>query len=221
MRTIRALTIATAIVAAIPTIAAAQHGRQFKDAWFWGVKAGGLSLADSAQSYTQAPMAGIDWLITRTHGGLYISGAQSFFKQQAFVLRDRAAGLDSGLRVVDLKNMRKVDVALMGFPGESLRLHPYVGAGFTFNSIGDAQPRGPFGNEDQIASANEVIQAQRAAFSPLFIGGAQYRLTNFSVFGQLTVSPAPKNFILYNGRPLNVGYEIGLRYNVGTSIDRN
>jgi len=36
MRTIRALTIASAIAAVLPNAAAAQHGRQFKDAWFWG-----------------------------------------------------------------------------------------------------------------------------------------------------------------------------------------
>ena len=63
MRTIRALTIAAAVVVALPTIASAQHGRQFKDAWFWGIKAGGLTFADSSQAYKQAPLAGVEWLI--------------------------------------------------------------------------------------------------------------------------------------------------------------
>jgi hypothetical protein len=218
---IRALTVATAIVAALPAIATAQHGRQFKDAWFWGIKGGGITLADSGQAYKQAPMLGVDWMITRTHGGLYVSGAQSFFTQQTLVLRDAAAGVDSGFRVVDLKNMRKLDMAIMGFPGDGIRLHPYVGVGFTLSQVADVQPRGPFGNPDQITSTAQVIQAQRAAFSPLFIGGAQYRMTRFSVFGQLTLSPAQKEFILYNGRPWNFGYEVGLRYNVGSSISRD
>ena len=58
MRTIRALTIAAAVVAAVPTISVAQNGRQFNDAWFWGIKAGGLTIADSGQAYTPAPFAG-------------------------------------------------------------------------------------------------------------------------------------------------------------------
>jgi hypothetical protein len=33
-------------------------------------------------------------------------------------------------------------------------------------------------------------------------------------------SPSQKNFLLYNGRPFNFGFEVGLRYNAGTSIDR-
>jgi hypothetical protein len=113
MRTFRALTIATAVVAMLPSFASAQNGRGFKDAWFWGIKGGGISLADSSASYKQAPMAGVDWLITRTHGGLYISGAQSFFTRQTFTLRDPVAGVDSGLRVINLKNLRRLDMALM------------------------------------------------------------------------------------------------------------
>jgi hypothetical protein len=220
MRTFRALTIATAVVVMLPSIAAAQAGRQFKDAWFWGVKAGGIGLADSTQSFKQAPMAGVDWLITRTHGGLYISGSQSFFTRQAVTLRDQTAGLDSGFRVIDLKNMRRLDVALMGFPGEHLRFHPYVGAGFTLAQVASAEPRGPFGNADQINEAATFVQDQRTAVAPMVIVGGQYRLTQFSVFGQLTASALNENFLLYNGKPFSFGYEIGLRYNVGSSIDR-
>src|SRR5438105_4190841 len=100
MRMIRPLTIAAAVVVALPSLSAAQHDRQFKDAWFWGIKGGGLTIADSGQAYRQAPLAGIDWLITRTHGGLYISGGQSFFNQQTFTLRDPNAQTDSGARIV-------------------------------------------------------------------------------------------------------------------------
>ena len=105
MRTIRALTIASAIAAVLPNAAAAQHGRQFKDAWFWGVKGGGLVLADTAEKYKPYPLAGVEWLITRSHAGLYMSGSQAFFTQQAFTFRDPNSPADSGVRVIDLKNM--------------------------------------------------------------------------------------------------------------------
>ncbi len=220
MRTIRALTIAAAVVA-LPSLAAAQTGRQFKDAWFWGIKGGGFTLVDTAQKYRQAGMVGIDWMITRTHGGLYVSGEQTFFNQQTNILRDQAAGLDSGFRVVDVKNMRKLDVALMGFPGEHLRFHPYAGVGFSFSDVSAAAGRGPYGSEDQVIFTQSTIQTARASFSPLLMMGAQYRLVRFSAFGQVTMSPAQKDFILYNGKPLNFGYELGMRYNVGSSIARN
>ena len=51
MRTIRALMAATAVVV-LPSIASAQQGRGFQDAWFWGLKVGGLAIADSGQQFT-------------------------------------------------------------------------------------------------------------------------------------------------------------------------
>jgi len=220
MRTIRALTIAAAVVVAVPTVATAQQGRSFKDAWFWGIKGGGVTLADSGQAYKQAPFVGIEWLITRTHGGLYVSGGQAFFNQQTFILADPTTP-DSGLRVVDIKNMRKVDIALMGFPGEHLRFHPYAGIGFTLNQIVSAHARAPFGNVDQANFADQTIQDEKVAFSPLLLVGGQYQLRKVSVFGQGSISQIQRSFLGYNGRSMNFAYEIGLRYNVGSSIDRN
>lgn len=221
MRMIRALTVAGAMVTALPTIAAAQSGRQFKDAWFWGVKGGGFTFADTAQRIKNAAVGGVDWLITRQHGGLYVSATQAFFNAQTLTFRDPNAPADSGTRVIDLKNMRKLDLALVGFPGDHIHFHPYVGIGFSLEQISNAAARPPFGNLGQAAFADTVIQQQRVGFSPLLMAGAQWRLRWFSVFGQGAASPAQKSFILYNGKPWNFTYEFGLRYNVGTSIDRS
>jgi hypothetical protein len=220
MRTIRALTSAIAVAAALPTIAAAQHGRQFKDAWFWGVKAGGLTLADTNSSYTQAPMAGFDWLITRSRGGLYISASQAFFTQQTFTLRDPNAGADSGLRVVDLKNLRKLDMALMAFPGQQVNLHPYIGLGLSLGQVASATPQPPFATVDQLDAAEQDILDRKVGVSPFLIAGGQYRFRPLSVFVQGTANPVNKDFLLYNGKPWNFTLEAGIRYNVGTSIDR-
>jgi hypothetical protein len=221
MRTIRALTIASAIAAVLPTAAAAQHGRQFKDAWFWGVKAGGLALADTAQQYKTYPLAGVEWLITRTHAGLYISASQAFFTQTALTLRDPNSPADSGLRAIDLKNMRKLDMALIAFPGRHDRFHPYAGAGFTLAQVASATPQGPFGSLDQVTFTQAVIQDRKVSISPMFIGGLQAHLSWASVFVQGSAMVAQNDFILYNGRPFNIAFEAGIRYNVGTSIDRN
>jgi len=220
MRTLRALTIATAVVVALPNVSGAQRGAPFKDSWFWGVKTGGLTLADSGQHLVAAPTIGIDWLITRTHGGLYVAGSESFFSQHTFTFRDPVSP-DSGLRPISIKNLRKLDVAVMGFPGDYLNWHPYVGIGLSFGEVATVVPEGVFSNADQLNFANQVIADERAEFTPLLIGGAQWRLQKVSVFGQITASPAQKNFIMYNGKPFNFGFELGARYNIGTSIDRN
>jgi hypothetical protein len=217
----RALTAAAAVVVALPSVSAAQRGRQFQDAWFWGIKAGGFSFADSAQNYKQAGMAGIDWLITRRNGGLYVSAGQAFLTSSALIVKDQNAPVDSGPRLVNLKNLRRLDVALMGFPGEHLRFHPYVGAGFTLNEVAEAKAQGVFSNADQVTFADNQIQQAKVAFAPVGIIGAQWRLQWFSAFGQMTVNPSQKEFILYNNRPFNFSYELGIRYNVGSSIERD
>lgn len=220
MRMSRPLAIAIATVVALPAVSSAQYGRQFRNSWFWGIKGGGLTIADSGRQYRQSALVGFDWLITRTHGGLYISGSESFFNAQTFTLRDLTSPSDSGLRVIDLENMRKLDVALMGFPGEHLTFHPYVGIGFAFQQVVTAAPRGPFTSVAQLNDAEAIIHDERVGVSPLLMAGGQYRLRRFSVFGQVTASPTQKNFLLYNGRPFNFSYEIGLRYNAGSSIER-
>ena len=217
MRILRALTIAASVVA-LPSLATAQQGRPFKDAWFWGFKAGGFTLADTGGSFTTAPMIGLEWLITRTHGGLYVSAGQAFFNTQTLAM---AGASDSGLRVIKLTNLRKFDVALMAFPGEHNRWHPYAGAGFTLNAIADADGQPPFANIDQLAFTQALIQQNKVSFSPFGIVGAQYRFPEISVFGQGTFNPTQHNFLLYNGQPFNFSLEFGVRYNVGSSIDRD
>lgn len=223
MRTIRALAIASAVAAsavAFPNISAAQAGRQFNDAWFWGVKAGGFSFGDSTGRYKQAPQVGLEWLITRTHGGLYVSASQAFLRSQALTISDPSDPTNGQFRAIDLRNLRKLDVAIMGFPGEHLRFHPYAGIGFTFAEVANATARGPFDTEDELTYANQVIENTKAGFTPLAIVGGQYRFSFASAFGQLTVNPAQSNFILYGGRPFDIGYELGIRYNIGGSIDK-
>ena len=83
MRLLRALAVATAFTALIAQTSAAQDGRQFKDAWFWGVKAGALSYSSASTDNGGAALVGAEWLITRTQGGLYLSFDQAFFTPTA------------------------------------------------------------------------------------------------------------------------------------------
>jgi hypothetical protein len=109
----------------------------------------------------------------------------------------------------------------MAFPGEHNRWHPYAGIGFSLEAIADAVGQPPFGNIDQLNYTQSVIQQSKVSITPLGIVGVQYRFPDISVFGQATVNATQHEFLLYNGQPVNVGIEFGLRYNIGSSIDRN
>ena len=114
MRILRALTIAASVVA-LPSLATAQQGRPFKDAWFWGVKAGGFTLADTGGSNTFAPMVGAEWLITRTHGGLYISAGQAFFNSETLAMSSESS--TGTLRVIQAQQPAQVRRRADGVPG--------------------------------------------------------------------------------------------------------
>jgi hypothetical protein len=221
MRTIRALAAALLLVGVLPRVGSAQLGRSFKDAWFWGVKAGtmdynkALISSGAIQTHQQAPLVGAEWLITRSHGGLYISYSQAFLTDQARVQTD--ASDTTTIRDVTLKNMRRLDVAAMAFPGNNAFFHPYGGAGFSVKQINRADILNP--TTDDVAAQSFITQL-RTGVSPYFVVGSQFRLPMFSFFVQGTASPAQKNMFLYNSKSFHVTLETGVRYNFGSSIDK-
>jgi hypothetical protein len=219
MRTIRALATAAALAALVPGLLAAQGGRSFKDAWFWGVKAGGFNYAKASGADALAPVAGLDWLITRSRGGLYVSYSQAFFTDTRKVITGIDAS-DTIPHTVNLQNLRRLELAAMAFPGSSVRWHPYVGIGFVLNQVATATPGGNYATSNQLLATQQFITSARTGFSPLVVYGTQYRLPLASLFVQGTFSPTQKNSLLYNSKAFNFAYELGLRYNVGTSIDQ-
>lgn len=217
MRTIRALTTALALTAVLPGIGAAQAARPFKDSWFWGIKTGGLTYSAPKGGSGFAPVVGADWLITRSQGGLYVSFSQAFLTQTAYVDTLDAADA-SAPHAVSLKSLRRLELGAMAFPQISTIWHPYAGIGLVINQIGGATASGAGLSQNESAILDQTITDARTAMSPLLIAGTQYRLPWFSAFAQATFSPTQKNFFLYNGSAANFGYELGIRYNIGSSI---
>jgi hypothetical protein len=218
MRMSRTLIAAAVLVAALPQIGSAQMGRSFKDAWFWGAKGGGMDYNSATTTHQQAPLVGADWLITRTRGGLYVSYSQALFNDVSGIVMDG----DTTVHLVNLKNMRRLDVAAMVFPGGSVYARPYGGIGVSVKQINSAElaDYSSFSTPDQLAAAQSFIMQLRTAASPYFVGGLQLRLIGFSFFMQGTASPANKNMFLYNGKAFHLTYEAGLRYNFGSSIEK-
>ena len=126
-------------------------------------------------------------------------------------------------RNVALKNMRRFSIAAMVFPMQSATYHPYFGFGMALNQIASASAQGAFLNSGRYTIALDSVQSKKTSFTPMLVGGLQLRMAPFSVFGQAVASPSQQNFFLYNangGQAFNYSLEGGIRYNIGSSIDR-
>jgi len=220
MRAIRALAVAALVVLDV-SAAAAQPSRHFKDSWFWGVKGGGMFYqVQSDTNGSLGPLAGIDWMITRTNGGLYVSFDQTFFKDQFVFVNDSLSPIDTVPRTVFLSGMRRFTLAGMLFPMQTYRVHPYIGFGAVLNQIAKAEPVGTYRSGAQAQLVAATVQAFRASAAPVVIVGTQVKFPLSSVFGQVSFTPANSDFFLFTGNNWRTSFEAGLRYNVGTSIDR-
>lgn len=206
MRTIRALTATVALLAAVPAAGEAQIVRPFKDSWYWGGKAGTLVYSTWSTSRAMAPIAGVEWLITRTHAGLYISYAHAFY--------DRTETISDGVSSspVDIANLRRGDIAVLVFPGSNPYLKPYAGFGLSMNQVAYAQPQGTL--------SDDVLREYKTSMSPLIMAGLHLNGPLIAIFGQASVVHTGSRFYLHGSTPFNMVVEGGARINLGSAIDR-
>jgi hypothetical protein len=215
-----AATVASALLTALAPAARAQDGRLFKNAWFWGAKAGNMTYWTYTTRHGQAPVFGGEWLITRTRGALYVSMDQAFFNGTTSFF-DPEDVTDNYYRVVDIKNMRRVTFAAMAFPGtlgNAAAIRPYAGVGFTMNFIQEARPRGTYNSSADLRYVAERLDDEKSRAAPIAMVGLQLQLLRFSVFGQGSYMPAQDRFLLNNNETYFI--ETGVRWNIGSSIER-
>lgn len=210
MRTIRRLATGLALLSVVPAAAAAQESRPFTDSWFWGIK-GGTTMARTGVESEVAPTVGLDWLITRSRAGLYLSLEQAFFDEMQGRVTN-GMGMTSD---VQLKNLRSASFALVAFPGNFERVRPYAGVGMAFNLVQRARSTDPFASQATLLE----IEERRARTSFMFMGGVQGELDRVSVFAQAAAMPTGRDFLLDGG---NATYSLqaGVRLNVGSAIER-
>jgi hypothetical protein len=231
MRLLRVPVAAAIFAALLAQPSAAQEGRPFHNAWFWGVKGGILNYSSNPAAGAQngpccagtdnagALMVGLDWLITRSRGGLYVSLDQSFVNTTVMYRSPYVPG-DPYL---DVSGLRRISAVGMLFPMQTPTFHPYVGMGASVNQLGDLKLQSGIGLPALAQAARDSIQAKRVAIAPMFMAGVQQRLPGFSVFAQGSGTFLPDGFYLKYLEPkryLQWTVEAGIRYNVGSSIDR-
>jgi outer membrane protein W len=207
-----------------PAIAAAQEKNPFTDSWFWGAKAGMVTLNTSngtSTGRTNAPEFGVDWLITRSWYALNVSLDQAYFNAVSSVINADTSGVQ---RRVDIRDMRRATVAMDLFPkvfNESVR--PYVGIGYSFNFVVRAESEGTqYVSPAAKDTVDQRIQSAKSRASAVMIVGVQADVKKWAPFAQATVMPtqgALRKFLI-NGTGFTYYVEAGIRYNFGGSIEK-
>ena len=192
--------------------AGAQASRYFDDGWFWGVKSGVATFAPTLGSSETAATYGGEWLITRTHGGLYVSVDEANVSTTSAVLDANAI---DGFRPVTVSKLRRVGFAALVFPKRFGNVRPYAGLGLSVAVVGSASPTVGASGDSIDAAVFDRIDARRSQAAALGMAGVQMQFERLAVFAQASVVPGQSNFLLGNN-PLGF-FEGGVRYNFGSS----
>jgi hypothetical protein len=136
MQKLRAVAVAVVATLVVSASASAQEMRNFDNSWFWGFKSGINTFSAPGHGNTSTVDLGIDWLITRSKGGLYVSGNQSIFKRDVDVFDPASNNLQ---RTVQVSDLRRLSFAAVAFPKHFGAITPYGGLGYSIAVLGDVR----------------------------------------------------------------------------------
>jgi hypothetical protein len=213
MQKLRAVAVALVATVVVSSSASAQM-RNFDNSWFWGFKSGINTFSVPGHGNTSTVDLGIDWLITRTKGGLYVSANQSVFE------RDLEFGdptSSTGQRTVRVNDLRRISVAGVAFPKHFGGITPYAGLGFTIAVLGDARIFVDSANTFPTNSFFDEVDRERSRSAVMGLAGIQIQTKRAAIFAQETILPSSSTFLFSSALSF---FEFGVRYNFGSSIDQ-
>ena len=215
MQKLRAVVVAIAATLVVSSGAGAQGMRNFDNSWFWGFKSGINTFSVPGHRNTSTVDLGIDWMITRSKGGLYVSGNQSVFQRDLEFLD---ASSNTGQRTVRVNDLRRISFAALVFPKHFGGITPYGGLGYTIAVLGDARVFVDSANTFPSNSFLDQVENARSRSAVMGLVGVQIQLRRAAVFAQETILPSNPSFLFPS--VLNF-FEFGIRLNLGSSIDRD
>lgn len=213
MQKLRAVAVALVATVVVSSSASAQM-RNFDNSWFWGFKSGINTFSVPGHGNTSTVDLGIDWLITRTKGGLYVSANQSVFE------RDLEFGdptSSTGQRTVRVNDLRRISLAGVAFPKHFGGITPYAGLGFTIAVLGDARIFVDSANTFPTNSFFDEVDRERSRSAVMGLAGIQIQTKRAAIFAQETILPSSSTFLFSSALSF---FEFGVRYNFGSSIDQ-
>ncbi len=214
MRTTRLFFAGLVSAVSLAGSASAQDARFFDDGWFWGVKSGVATFSPTLGGNETAATYGAEWLITRSHGALYVSFDESNVSTVSAVLD---ASTSDGFRPVSVDKMRRIGAAALVFPKRFGRVRPYAGLGLSMGLVGNASPMVSGSGDNVDDAVFDRIDERRSQVGVLAMTGAQVQFERLAFFGQASAVPGQSNFLL--GNNVLGFFEAGVRYNFGSSRD--
>ena len=215
MQKLRAVAVALVATIVVSASANAQEMKNFDNSWFWGFKSGINTFSVPGHGNTSTVDLGVDWVITRTKGGLYVSANQSVFERD---LEFFDATSTTGQRTVRVNDMRRITVAALGFPKHFGGITPYAGLGFMIAVLGDARVFVDSANTFPTNAFLDEVENERSRSSAIAIGGVQIQTKRAAIFAQETLVPSNNTFLF---RSVLNFFEFGIRINFGSSIDQD
>lgn len=213
MQKLRAVAVALVATIVVSSSASAQM-RNFDNSWFWGFKSGINTFSVPGHGNTSTVDLGIDWLITRTRGGLYVSANQSIFERDLEFLDPTSL---TGQRTIRVHDMRRISLAGVAFPKHFGAITPYAGLGFTIAILGDARVFVDSANTFPNNSFLDEVEKERSRSAVMGLAGVQIQTKRAAIFAQETMLPSNTSFLF---RSVLSFFEFGVRYNFGSSIDQ-
>lgn len=207
-----------ALAQASGSAGSAGSANKFNDSWFWGINGGAMFLTAGFDQSTKvtAPSVGGEWLITRTHIGLRIAVDQSFFDEQTGIGDPSAPG---GVRQVAVKDWRRYAGEMYFFTSTTSSLRPYAGLGLALNVLQNSAPTGTYNSQGSMDSTFTAVNEFSSKVSAVFTAGGQYSLGRSALFLQGSAMPTKNNFLM-NRSSYTFMVQGGLRYNVGSAIEK-
>ncbi len=212
MRTTRLFFAGLVCAVTFTGAASAQESRYFDDGWFWGVKSGVAVFSPTLGSSETAATYGGEWVITRHHGGLYVSFDEANVSTVSAVLD---ASTSDGFRPVSVDKLRRIGVAALVFPKRFGRFRPYAGLGLSMGLVGTAVPMVSGSGDDVNDAVFDRIEERRSQVGVLGMAGAQMQFDRLAVFAQASAIQGQSSFLL--GDNVLGFFEAGVRYNFGSS----
>src|SRR5689334_2850613 len=181
MRMTRLFVAGLIALTAVPCAAHAQRVKDFEDSWFWGVKGGVTTFSKDYDNTDAAASFGIEWLITRSRGALYVSLDQADLNATGYVFD---ASADGSVRSVQVEKLRRVGFAALAFPKQFGRVRPYGGLGLQVDLLSHAYPLLSTEESDVSDDVYSRIDARKSAAGLLMMGGAQAQFGKTAAFVQ-------------------------------------
>jgi hypothetical protein len=216
MQKLSAVAVAVIATLFVSASANAQEMRNFDNSWFWGFKSGINTFSAPGHGNTSTVDLGVDWLITRNKGGLYVSGNQSVFKRDVDVFDPAST---TGQRTVQVSDLRRLSFAALAFPKHFGGITPYGGIGYMIAVMGDARiyVDTTSGNPPPNNAFLDKVDQARSRGAVFGMGGVQIQTKRAAIFAQETMLPSNGQFLFPSVLSF---FEFGVRYNFGSSIDQ-